>query len=65
VLDLQRKVAGALSATAKTADQIADTVGEADQAETVFALLEHLAANGRAKAGGGDRPGTRTFASAG
>jgi glucose-6-phosphate isomerase len=65
VLDLQRKVAGALSGTAKTADQIADAVGEADQAETVFALLEHLAANGRARAGGGDRPGTRTFASAG
>ena len=64
VLALQLKAAGALSVEPKTADQIATAVGEPDQAETVFALLEHLAANGRATASGGDRPGTRAFAKA-
>jgi glucose-6-phosphate isomerase len=48
VLELQRKVAATLSDNPLTADQIAAEVGSAD-AESVFLLLEHLAANGRAQ----------------
>jgi glucose-6-phosphate isomerase len=50
VLALQGKVLAALSATPQTADQIAAAAGAQDQAETVYLLLEHLAANGRAGA---------------
>ena len=48
VLAMQRKVAGALKQTPQTADQIAAAVGAAAQAETVYLLLENLAANHRA-----------------
>jgi glucose-6-phosphate isomerase len=48
VLALQAKVVAALSADPKTAEQIA---GSADDAEAVYAILTHLAANGRAKGG--------------
>ena len=48
VLDLQRKVAAALSDYPLTADQIAADVGTED-AESVHLLLEHLVANGRAQ----------------
>ncbi|MFO0950336.1 MAG: glucose-6-phosphate isomerase [Isosphaeraceae bacterium] len=64
VLALQAKVLSALSSEAKTADQVAAAAGATDQAETVYALLEHLAANGRAKASGGVRPAEKTFARA-
>ena len=49
VLALQHSVLAALrtSPTPRTADQIAAAAGVTDQAETVFKLLEHLAANGR------------------
>ena len=47
ILALQARVTAALSATARTADELAGALGEAD-AETVYHLLEHLAANGRA-----------------
>src|SRR5262249_34476513 len=43
VLALQTKVQGALSASPKTAEQIAAAVGAADSAEPVYHLLEHLA----------------------
>jgi glucose-6-phosphate isomerase len=59
VLELQNKVVGALSATAQTAEQVAAKAG-APSPETVYFVLEHLAANGRAKAKG-DTPATRTF----
>lgn len=49
VLALQQKVHEALSGTPQTAEQIAAAAGAADRTETVFLLLEHLAANGRAK----------------
>src|SRR5262245_8144968 len=49
VLALQARVAAALSATPQTADQVAAKAGAGDQAETVYLLLEHLAANGRAR----------------
>ena len=61
VLALQSKVAAALSTNPQSADQIASAVGAPDQAETVHLLLEHLAANGRARADGADTPGRTTF----
>jgi glucose-6-phosphate isomerase len=48
VLDLQRKVLAALSDNPLSADQIAADLSAAD-AESVYLLLEHLAANGRAQ----------------
>ena len=59
ILALQGKVAAALDASPRTAEQIASAAG-ADP-EAVYLLLEHLAANGRAASSGGDDPGTRTF----
>jgi len=50
VLTLQGKIVGALSGSPQTADQVAQKIGAADSAESVYLLLEHLAANGRAKA---------------
>lgn len=58
VLALQAKVVAALSAEPKTAEQIA---GSADDAEAAYAILTHLAANGRAKAGDESDPAKRTF----
>jgi glucose-6-phosphate isomerase len=48
VLALQRRVVAALGDTARTPDELAASVGEAD-VETVFLILEHLAANGRVR----------------
>ena len=64
MLELQAKVLTTLSASPRTADEIAAAIGAADDAETVFLLLEHLAANGRAKSSC-DRPGGREAFSAG
>jgi glucose-6-phosphate isomerase len=49
VLALQTQVLAALSTTPQTVERIADAIGAGDQAETVYLLLEHLAANGRAR----------------
>ncbi len=59
VLALQAKVAAALTSTPQTAEQIAAAC--APDAETVYLLLEHLAANGRAKSAGDGDPGKITF----
>lgn len=48
VLGLQGKVLGALSASPRTADQVAASLHDPGNVETVFLILEHLAANGRA-----------------
>lgn len=61
VLAIQSKVSAALSATPQTAPQIAASIGMSDSVETVFALLEHLAANGRVRIAAGDSPSTRAF----
>ncbi|WP_165069438.1 glucose-6-phosphate isomerase [Paludisphaera rhizosphaerae] len=61
VLSLQDKARAALSAGPQTADQIAAAVGEPDAAETVYLVLEHLAANGRARMTRGENPGLTTF----
>lgn len=49
VLALQERVVAALSEEAKSADAIATAAGAPERAETVFKILEHLAANGRVR----------------
>src|SRR4029077_10689580 len=61
ILALQGKVLAALSAAPQTADQVASRAGVPDAAETVCLLLQHLAANGRARSNGADAPGQMTF----
>jgi glucose-6-phosphate isomerase len=61
ILTLQCKVLEALSAGAQTAHQIADAVGAQQQIETVYLLLEHLAANGRVRLEQDGRPGKASF----
>jgi glucose-6-phosphate isomerase len=60
VLALQTLVLSSLSATPQTADEIAGSIRELASAETVYLLLEHSAANGRARTADGQtfrRPG--------
>ncbi|MCP3168161.1 glucose-6-phosphate isomerase [Myxococcus qinghaiensis] len=48
VLDLQKKLTARLldaRASARTAEQLANDIGQPDEVETVFKVLEHLAAN--------------------
>ena len=61
ILALQGKVLAALSTTPQTPEQVAATTGVPESAETVYLLLEHLAANGRARAAVADDPGQTTF----
>ena len=61
VLALQSKALAALGPTPQTAEQVAARVGATDAAETVFLLLEHLAANGRVRTAGAGDPDTTTF----
>ena len=49
ILATQTKIVQTLNDQPRTAQQIAGALGDADSAETVYLLLEHLAANGRAK----------------
>lgn len=49
VLDLQAKARAVLDQTPRTADEIAQAAGTPDSAEAVYHILEHLAANGRAR----------------
>src|SRR5262245_57810201 len=51
ILALQGKVLAALSSVPQTPEQVAARAGAPDSAETVYFLLEHLAANGRARPG--------------
>ncbi len=59
VLAVQRKVMSALDATPRSVEQIAEVIG-ADP-ETVFLVLRHLAANGRATKHGAGHPGSLKF----
>jgi glucose-6-phosphate isomerase len=51
----------ALSATPQTAEQLAGDIDAVNSTETIYLLLEHLAANGRARAKKADDPGQTTF----
>ena len=61
VLSLQAKAHAALSSTAQTAHQIAAAIGSVESVEGTYLLLEHLAANGRAKMVRSADPGETTF----
>jgi glucose-6-phosphate isomerase len=61
VLSLQAKARAALSNTPQTASQIAAAIGAAESAESVYLILEHLSANGRAKLAAAADPGETTF----
>jgi glucose-6-phosphate isomerase len=58
LLALQARVRAALSATPRTAAELAQAAGEPD-VEAVWLLLEHLAANGGARREGAGPDGTR------
>jgi len=64
VLQLQTKVVGALTVQPQTAEAIAQAAAAADSVESVYLLLEHLAANGRARMEAGTGPGSARFARA-
>jgi glucose-6-phosphate isomerase len=55
ILNLQKKLLSALTAAPQSAEELASAAGGAS-AETVALILEHLAANGRARAVAGDQP---------
>jgi glucose-6-phosphate isomerase len=61
ILALQGKELATLSSTPQTAEQVARAIGVPDAAETVYLLLEHLAANSRARSAGEGGPGQITF----
>jgi glucose-6-phosphate isomerase len=61
ILALQGQVRAALSEAPQTAEKIATAAGVPDAAETVYFLLQHLAANGRARSDGTHTPGQMTF----
>ena len=61
VLSLQARAHAALSNSPQTPTQIAAAVGAPESAETVYLILEHLSANGRAKLTPAADPGDVTF----
>ncbi|MDA0824690.1 MAG: glucose-6-phosphate isomerase, partial [Proteobacteria bacterium] len=63
ILALQNKLVAVLSSQPRTATQLALAIGCEDESETIYALLEHLAANGRANQSSGGGPKTATYCS--
>jgi glucose-6-phosphate isomerase len=61
VLALQGKVLATLTNVPRTAEQIAAAAGDPDAAETVYFLLQHLAANGRVRSSGVGAPDQTLF----
>jgi glucose-6-phosphate isomerase len=61
ILALQGKVLAALAPSPQTAEQLAIKVGDPEAAETVCLLLQHLAANGRARSNNAACPAQMTF----
>jgi glucose-6-phosphate isomerase len=61
ILALQARLLELLSTTPCTVEQIARAAGVPEQTETVYLLLEHLAANGRARSSAPGDPGEMTF----
>jgi glucose-6-phosphate isomerase len=64
-LALQRRVAAALTRAPATAEEIAALAGAPEDVETVYLLLEHLAASGRARLAEAGEPATARFAAIG
>jgi glucose-6-phosphate isomerase len=61
ILDLQHRALAALTSAPQTADQVATAAGTPDAAETIYQVLEHLAANGRIRVAQVGGPGETTF----
>jgi glucose-6-phosphate isomerase len=61
-LALQQRVLAALAREPHSADEIAARAGAPEQAETVYLLLEHLCASGRARLAAPGAPGAARFA---
>jgi len=61
-LALQGRVLAALGREPRSAEQIAERAGAPEQAETVYLLLEHLCASGRARLASPGAPGAARFA---
>ena len=64
VLDVQHRVLEALenqAGSSLTADEIAQTIGAPEDAETIYHILRHLAANGRVKKHNGKQVAQVTF----
>lgn len=66
VLQLQGRIEDCLrqSGQQMSADEIAQAIGQADAAETIFAIARHLAANGRLEVRRADRPFNDLFSAA-
>tara|TARA_Y100001933_G_C19010091_1_gene568417 strand:+ start:1139 stop:2713 length:1575 start_codon:yes stop_codon:yes gene_type:complete len=63
VLSLQSQIMAHLSDEPQTAEEIAESLGEGEEVETVYLLCEHLASNGRAVGTHGGNPAETTFQS--
>ena len=61
VLELQNSIVAALSNSPQTAAELAEAADAADQVETVYLLLEHLAANERAGRAAAAAPAETTY----
>ena len=61
ILEIQAKTLKTLASKPMTADAAATAIGAPDAAETVYHILEHLAANGRVAASRSDKPSETTF----
>jgi len=61
ILNLQNRIVAALSGAPQTAASVAATIDAPESAETVYLILEHLAANGRAKTAATAGPTGTTF----
>jgi glucose-6-phosphate isomerase len=61
VLAIQKQVVAALSEEPRTAEQLAQALGQTEHTEMIFMILEHLAANGDASSSDDVKPGARTF----
>jgi glucose-6-phosphate isomerase len=62
ILTIQGKVLDALTAEGQTAEEVAETVEAPDGVESVYLILEHLAANGKARVAETGAPQARKFA---
>ena len=61
VLDLQNRASARLSDSPQTAGQLALAIDAAESVETIYLVLEHLAANGRIKRTAGAFPAETTY----
>ena len=64
ILDLHRRILGALDEHPQTAEALAATLGAEEHVEVIHLHLEHLSANGRAALHRGTRPGMTAFSKA-